>query len=264
MAVYYVENSWAGTSGHDGGAFVLGARDSKPQYVVAIDIKSNDGGASFQGTMTYEGEGPIGFRAKNVTGNTYTVENQWGGNSAPWHPGGQWLIGGRDQKCVALQVKGKGKNLEGTMTYEGEGPIGFIGTMAEGNAYVTENSWGGTSGHPGGVWVIGCRGNQHVVDINVDSKNNGQNLDGQMTYSGEGHIGLKATLRGDNAGNNYNTENSWGGSGGHNGGKWVIGTRGNKQGVVSLEVTSSDDGKTFEGKMTYYGEGPIGVTGKMI
>ena len=67
MAVYYVENSWANTQGHDGGAFVLGARDSKPQYVVALNIASKDGGASFQGTMTYEGDGPIGFRAKNVT-----------------------------------------------------------------------------------------------------------------------------------------------------------------------------------------------------
>ncbi len=264
MAVYYVENSWGGTSGHDGGAWVIGARDNQSQYVVALDIHSSDGGKTFEGTMTYAGEGPIGFKATNVTGNSYRVENQWGGSGAPWHPGGIWLIGGRDQKCVAVQVEGDGKSLSGTMTYEGEGPIGFEGEMAEGNTYITENSWGGTSGHPGGVWIIGCRGNQHVVAINASSKNNGENLDGNMTYSGEGPIGLKATLRGQNAGNNYNTENSWGGSGGHNGGKWVVGTRGDKQGVVQLDIKSGDDGKTFQGTMTYNGEGPIGVRGKLI
>ena len=264
MAVYYVENSWGGTSGHDGGAWVLGARDDKPQYVVAIDIASKDGGKSFQGTMTYQGEGPIGFRAKNVTGNTYVVENQWGGNKAPWHPGGLFLIGGRDQKCVALKVEGDGKTLEGEMTYEGEGPIGFAAKMANGNAYMTENSWGGSGGHPGGVWVIGCRGNQRAISVEAKSSNNGANLDGNMTYSGEGPIGLKATLRGGNAGNNYNTENSWGGSGGHDGGKWVVGTRGNNQGVVQLDISSGDDGKSFKGTMTYNGEGPIGVTGKLI
>ena len=66
----------------------LGARDSKPQYVIELNINSKDGGKSFQGIMQYEGEGPIGFRAKNTTGNTYIVENQWGDDNAPWHPGG--------------------------------------------------------------------------------------------------------------------------------------------------------------------------------
>jgi hypothetical protein len=136
--------------------------------------------------------------------------------------------------------------------------------MAEGNAHATENSWGGSGGHNGGVWVIGCRDSQHVISVKADSKNNGANLDGEMTYSEEVHIGLKATLRGQNSGNNYNTENSWSGSGGHNGGKWVVGTRGDKQGVIQLDISSKDDGKTFSGKMTYNSEGPIGVIGTMI
>lgn len=260
MAVYYVENSWGGTSGHDGGAFVLGNR--KKQNVIALDIKSSDGGKTFEGTMQYSGEGPIGFKATNTKGNSYTVENSWGGTGG--HDGGQWLIGGRDQKCIAVDVKGDGKSLEGTMTYEGEGPIGFIGTLTDGNAYLTENSWGGTGGHDGGVWVIGNRGNQNVVSMEAKSDDNGVNLDGKMTYKGEGPIGMKANLRGGNAGNNYNVENSWGGTGGHDGGKMVIGSRGNNQGVVQIDFKSKDGGLTFGGTMTYNGEGPIGLKGKLI
>lgn len=58
----------------------------------------------------------------------YSVKNQWGSSSAPWHQGGQWVIGGRsNQDVIALNVKSEdgGKTLKGTMTYKGEGPIGF-------------------------------------------------------------------------------------------------------------------------------------------
>ncbi len=63
---------------------------------------------------------------------TFSVQNQWGGNSAPWHPGGLWVIGGREgQPVIALDVTSTdgGKTLNGTMTYRGEGPIGFRATM---------------------------------------------------------------------------------------------------------------------------------------
>jgi hypothetical protein len=109
---------------------VLGGRDN--QQVVAIEIKSGDGGKSFTGTMTYAGEGPIGFKAQRTGQNQYNVENQWGGNDAPWHPGGKWVIGGRDnQNVVALSVTSSdgGKNLSGTNTYANEGPIGFRGQI---------------------------------------------------------------------------------------------------------------------------------------
>ena len=167
-------------------------------------------------------------------------------------------------KLLNIKSDDNGKTLNGTMTYEGEGPIGFKGTRSAGDAYVTENSWAGTYGHPGGLWIIGCREGQNVIQVDASSSNNGGNLDGKMTYEGEGPIGLKATLRGDNAGNNYNTENSWGGSGGHDGGRWVVGTRGNQQGVVNLDIKSGDGGKSFSGNMTYNGEGPIGVTGTLV
>ncbi|MEM1324031.1 MAG: lectin ESA-2 [Bacteroidota bacterium] len=269
MAVYSVKNQWGGSSApwHDGGSWVLGARDN--QNVVAMDIKSNDGGQTFTGTMTYEGEGPIGFKATNVAGNTYTVENQWGGSSAPWHDGGTMLIGGRNQKCVQLNFTSKdGNNLTGTMTYEGEGPIGFNANISEANAYIVQNRWGGTSApwHPGGVWVVGCRGGQHVVAVDVNSTDKGNTLTGTNTYSGEGPIGFKGVLRGDNAGGNYTVENQWGGSSApwHPGGTWVIGTRFGKQNVVQWAAKSSDNGQTLEGTMTYEGEGPISFKAELI
>jgi hypothetical protein len=121
MANYEVENQWGGTSApwHPGGTWTLGARNN--QNVVAISISSQDGGKTLTGTMTYSGEGPIGFRAKLISKNTYTVENQWGGDSAPWHPGGTWVIGARDeQRVVQLNVSSSdnGTTLNGDMTYD--------------------------------------------------------------------------------------------------------------------------------------------------
>lgn len=134
MAAYSVENQWGGDQApwHFGGMWVLGARPN--QHVVAIDVSSEDGGNTLNGTMTYAGEGPIGFRAQFTDGNNYTVENQWGGTAAPWHPGGHWLIGGRTaQRVVSLQVSSNdgGQTLNGVMTYNGEGPIGFKGALQQ-------------------------------------------------------------------------------------------------------------------------------------
>lgn len=271
-SVYYVQNQWGGERApwHDGGAWVMGIRGSKSQYVVALDISSGDEGKSFGGTMTYAGEGPIGFRATHLTGNSYAVENQWGGNDAPWHPGGTWMIGGRDQKCIAVKVTSSddGKTLEGTMTYAGEGPIGFIGKRQDGyNAYLTENQWGGTSApwHPGGVWIIGGRDKQNVVQAALTSEDKGHTLHGMITYAGEGPIGFKGDRHGDNAGNNYFVQNQWGGSEAawHEGGIWGIGSR-EHQHVVGLNIQSDDEGKNLHGDMTYFGEGPIGFRAKQM
>src|SRR5919198_1607718 len=85
----------------------------------------------------------------------YQVQNQWGGSSAPWNQGGKWIIGTRSgQNPVALNVTSSdgGKTLTGTMTYAGEGPIGFEGTIQGSNNYEIQNQWGGSSAgwHEGG------------------------------------------------------------------------------------------------------------------
>jgi hypothetical protein len=107
---------------------VIGSRID--QYVVAIDVLSNDDGQTLNGTITYSGEGPIGFRATRSGSNDYKVQNQWGGSYAPWRDGGTWVIGSRtDQHVVVIDVLSDdgGQTLNGTMTYSGEGLIGFKG-----------------------------------------------------------------------------------------------------------------------------------------
>ncbi|OJJ14403.1 lectin OAA [marine bacterium AO1-C] len=132
MSDYAVKNQWGGSGApwHNAGTWVLGSRQN--QLVVSIDIESNDNGKTFSGTITYEGEGPIGFKAEQISGNKYNTQNQWGGNDAPWHEGGTWVIGQRvDQRVVSLKVHSddKGQTLVGNNTYDGEGPVGFIGVL---------------------------------------------------------------------------------------------------------------------------------------
>lgn len=256
----HVQNQWGGASApwHEGGMWVLGCRSG--QNVVALNIQSADNGKTFTGTMMYAGEGPIGFRATLTQANTYTVENQWGGASAPWHPGGTWVIGCRvNQNVVAVNIESgdKGATLAGSITYAGEGPIGYKSEQADGGVYAVENQWGGSSApwHAGGVWVIGAR-NQPAVALSVESPDGGKTLNGNMTYSGEGPIGFRGNSV---AGNNYAVENQWGGASApwHPGGVWLLGCR-SGQYVVGVNISSGDNSNTFNGSMTYSGEGPIG------
>ena len=140
-SAYTVENQWGGTSEpwHQGGTWVLSGRDN--QNVISMDISSSDNGKTFEGTMVYEGEGPVGLKATHIIGNTFEVYNQWGGSSAPWHRGGDIIIGGRNNQLV-IQLKfisdNEGKLLVGEMTYCGEGAIGFKAEIEYSPALVTE------------------------------------------------------------------------------------------------------------------------------
>jgi hypothetical protein len=132
MSLYQVQNQWGGQSAawNPGGLWAIGSRAN--QSVIALKLTSPDGGKTLTGTMTYSGEQAIGVQAVQSSTNSYTVQNQWGGTSAPWQPGGQWILGARKgQGVIAVDVTSSdgGKTLSGTMTYAGEGPIGFRGTL---------------------------------------------------------------------------------------------------------------------------------------
>lgn len=259
MTVYTIQNQWGGDQApwNEGGVFNIGNRSS--QLPVALEIESGDDGQTFTGTMTYAGEGPIGVRATLVTTNCYQVENQWGGNDAPWNDAGLFLLGARNgQNAVAFSLSSSdgGQTLTGTMTYSGEGPIGVQAARSDGTAYNGTNQWGGDSApwHPAGQWVLGCRANQPVVAVEVTSSDGGKTLVGTMTYFDEGPIGFRGTQI---MANTYEVENQWGGDQApwNPGGSWVIGSRGT-QGVVAVSVQG---GGTLGGTMTYSGEGPIGL-----
>ena len=159
LVAYDVQNSYGNEADVNGGIWALGSRGDVGQRVVAVDIDSEDGGATFSGTITYSGEGPIGFKATRTTGNTYKTENQFGGAGAPWYDGGYWLIGGRNQRCVELKVfsADDGESLIGVMAYLSEGSISFTATRANGQAYLVENRPDGSAApwSHGGIWILG-------------------------------------------------------------------------------------------------------------
>lgn len=155
--VYDVNNQHDGDLFQDG-AWVLGARSDKHQYVVAIDIASKDEGRTFGGTVTYVGEGPVRFRATQVVNNSYRAEVYF---SDVWHSDGDWIIGGRKQRAVMVSAKSNdgGQTLSGSMAYRAEDSIGFAATISGGSAYTIENQGGDTNSawNPGGVFVLGSR-----------------------------------------------------------------------------------------------------------
>ncbi|WP_010164645.1 lectin OAA family protein [Sphingomonas sp. PAMC 26617] len=190
---YHAENQWGGKDApwHDAGLFLLGARDG--QNAVEFDLSGPDG-TTLEGTMKYAGEGPIGVKARETAGLAFDATNQWGGVDAPWHQGGQWVIGCRPEQAVtALEISShdNGLTLFGTMNYAGEGPIGFKATRTMANTYSVVNQWGGSDApwHPGGTWVLGCRGKQGIAALSA--KGDAHGLHGTMLYTGEGSIGLK-------------------------------------------------------------------------
>jgi len=128
---YTVANQWGDEfePWHFAGTWVLGSREN--QRIVSIKIRSTDGGQTLSGTIAYHGEGPIDFKASLTGSNSYAITNQWGGESAPWHEAGTWIVGGRQaQSVVSLDICSKdgGETLSGWMTYAREGPIRFKAT----------------------------------------------------------------------------------------------------------------------------------------
>ena len=190
MSIYQVQKKWGDSPLQQGGVFVLGSRSN--QDLVDININSTDGGKTLTGTITYKGEGPIGFKGVQVIGNNYKVEYEW---SNTWNDGGNWVIGARDgQNVVALKVSAveNTKDLKGEVTYEGEGPIDLAATFVMGNVYSVQNKWGGPW-HSTGYFIIGARENQRAVELKVSSENEGQTLTGKMTYKGEDPIEVTAS-----------------------------------------------------------------------
>lgn len=131
------------------------------------------------------------------------------------------------------------------------------------SVYTMEYQWGGNSTpwQQGGTFLLGGRSGQNPVSVDISSDDDGKTFTGQMTYAGEGPIALKATQV---MPNNYVVEVQWGGNSTpwQTDGYWIIGAR-CPQAPVQLNVSSTDGGSTFTGEMTYAGEGPIAVQGKL-
>jgi len=168
--------------------------------VIAVNDAPVVENTSNSGPIQEGGSATITVSAYDVDNlNNYNVENQWGGSTSPWNPGGTWVIGNHsDQRVIALNVTSNdgGENLIGTMIYAGEGPIAFRATRTAQNTYEVENQWGGsaTTWNPGGTWILGDRSGQNVVAIDISSNDGGATLTGAMTYAGEGPISFRAVV----------------------------------------------------------------------
>jgi hypothetical protein len=130
---YNVENQWGGPFApwNNGGVWVIGGRVD--QRVEKLDIVSSDDGLTLEGIIQYVNEGPIGFKASNKVDNEWKVKEQSGSNSAAWRNGGTFVLGARaNQPVVKLNIfsTDNGVMFAGTMTYRGEGPIGFRAALA--------------------------------------------------------------------------------------------------------------------------------------
>lgn len=157
--VYEVNHSIGGQGSVDGAAWVLGNRGDLQQYLVAVDIASEDGGVTLSGTISYSGEQPVEMRASSIIGNAYQVENKFGGENSPWVDVGVWLIGGRNQRCVELQAfsSDSGESLVGVARYDSESAIAFSAQRSGGVAYLVEIQYVGNSApwRSNGLWVFG-------------------------------------------------------------------------------------------------------------
>ena len=134
-----------------------------------------------------------------VPGNKYQTYNQWGGSFAPWHDGGVFVIGGRNgQRIISVKISSAngGKTFDGVVQYQNEGPIGFRGLRKAQNRYSCLVQWGGVSApwHIDGLWVLGARKTQSLVNVNISSVDGGKTFAGTITYKNEGPIGFKAKL----------------------------------------------------------------------
>jgi hypothetical protein len=264
---------------HPDGDWVLGGRDS--QRVISIKIRSADRGKRLTGTITYDFEGPIGFKAASVGGNRYAVQNHWGGELAPWHDGGTWILGGRpNDRVIALDVVSEdhGETLQGEMTYEREGPIRFKATRttrttarekppelaltwlaalranpkspARSTTYRVTCQTGAETEpwRPAGDWVLGTRDNQPIVGVTIRSENAFTLFKGKIIYAGGDPLGFYAHTHHNKM--EYEVHTQWSRySPFAPAGTWSIsGRRGER--LVCLDLVSDDGGETLRGSIT--------------
>ena len=74
--------------------------------MVKLSVSSSDGGQTLTGTVTYEDEGPVDFRAsRSNPDNKYEVEFHSGGDSdAAWNYDGTWVMGYETESEPILSV----------------------------------------------------------------------------------------------------------------------------------------------------------------
>lgn len=129
------------------------------------------------------------------------------------------------ESLVKLKVRSddEGHHLSAVATYSNGEILPCFGHVHEdsagGNVEVEHqigNEW-----FPAGRWVIGGRGDRHVIAFDVNSADVGRTLNGTMSYATEAEIRVRA-VRGN--GVVYDVDHQFGGQS-HEAGAWVLGSR---------------------------------------
>lgn len=183
-------NSW-----QSDGIWVIGNR--KKQRCTELNISSGNGENILVGTVKYEGEDKIDFKGNYIS--SYSIENHWGKDTAPWHFGGVWVLSSRiNQKVRAIDIisEDDGESFSGSIQYSGEEMKFLKAKRILGNNYEVYNKCGsGTSSwYRCGDMIIGGRDNQRVIKLEFNSDNKGNDLYGNMIYEDESTIGFRASL----------------------------------------------------------------------
>jgi phospholipase C len=128
-----------GGSWQEDGMWAIGRRfdSDKTDVINQIYITSNDGGQTLNGNFrdTVPDELSVSVsrcQATHSSGNYYTVVETAAQSSRKF----TWVLGSRtDKHVIAIDVESRdgGKTLNGTITYQGEEPIGFKGVRVEGS-----------------------------------------------------------------------------------------------------------------------------------
>lgn len=128
-----------GGSWQEDGMWAIGRYDSNKTGVInSIYLKSNDGGQTLNGNLYDNVPDELSVsvspcQATRSNDNYYTVVE----SAAPSSREFTWVLGSRtDKHVIAINVESKdgGQTLNGTITYQGEEPIGFKGVRVENSA----------------------------------------------------------------------------------------------------------------------------------
>lgn len=128
----------------------------------------------------------------------YFVMNQTG-KAKSWQQVGMWLIGSNDHRRVIdlhLSSQDHGNTLEGTITYEGDPPVILRAEATYGNVYRVSRCLSKVSEEVtfSGTWMIGKRGNQRLVQVDISSPDRGESLMGTLCYDGEPPTRMKSKM----------------------------------------------------------------------
>ena len=117
--------------------------------------------------------------------------------------------------------------------------------------------------HNAGVFKIGDPAMEPIKALNITSSDGGETLDLTVTYDGEDNPSESPNFIANHRQQNFYDVDELRDAGTEDSneiGQWCFGAR-ESQKIVQMNITSSDNGHTFKGKMTYQGEVGVDIIG---